>query len=69
MARALSLRPWNPTKGLYRELLRRTFMTAPVVGRADHSLPACGRAGGVCELEARVAIQTPTDSLRRISLT
>lgn len=57
MARALSLRPWNQTKGLYPNLLRRTIMNAPVAGRADHSLPACGRADGVCELEAWVVIQ------------
>jgi hypothetical protein len=56
MARVLSLRPWNRTERLCLNLLRRTFLTAPVVGRADHGLPACDRAGGVCELEARVAI-------------
>ena len=54
-ARTLSLMPWNRSQPLTAPLLRRTFFTAPVVGRPDHGLPAAGCFGGVCEQESRVA--------------
>lgn len=55
MARLLSLLPWNRTAPLNRQLFRRTLCSAPVIGRADHGLPAAGCPGGVCELEGRFA--------------
>jgi hypothetical protein len=55
MARLLSLAPWNRREDLTANLLHRTFCTAPVVGRAEHGLPAAGAAGGDCEREARIA--------------
>ena len=55
MARVLSLMPWNRTEHLSFDLVRRTFLTPPVIGNAAHGLSDSGRVGGVCELEARVA--------------
>jgi hypothetical protein len=52
MARFLSLMPWNRTQPFTMRLLARTFLTAPVMGRADHGLPFGNPDAGVCELEA-----------------
>jgi hypothetical protein len=54
-ARFLSVLPWNRTEPLSLNLLRRTFLSPPVVGNVQHGLPADGCPGGVCSLEARVA--------------
>lgn len=54
MARTLSLLPWNRTEPLTLGLLRRTFISAPVVMR-EGAYAACGGENGVCELEAHVA--------------
>ncbi|MHC4498123.1 MAG: hypothetical protein ACYS21_03310 [Planctomycetota bacterium] len=51
-ARVLSLLPWNRTEKLSRNLLRRTFLSAPVVGNMMQGLPSRGCPGGVCSLEA-----------------
>lgn len=58
MAQVLSLLPWNRYEPLTLSLLRRTFCSTPVIGRADHGLPAVGCPGGVCELEGRFAAAT-----------
>jgi bacteriorhodopsin len=55
LARTLSLLRWNRTEALSFDLLRRTFLTAPVVTRAIRKPGGCGADGGVCELESRVA--------------
>lgn len=55
MARVLSLMPWNRVEPINAQLLLRTFLAPPVIGRADHGLPPSGCPGGVCELEAHVA--------------
>jgi hypothetical protein len=54
MGRTLSLLPWNRTEALSLDLLRRTFISRPVVARLGLR-SACGGENGVCELEARVA--------------
>lgn len=54
-ARVRSLLPWNRTEKLSRNLLRRTFLSAPVVGNMTRGLPSGGYPGGVCSLEARAA--------------
>ena len=54
MGRTLSLLPWNRTEPLSFALLRRTFISAPVLSRGV--VPrACGETDGVCELESRAA--------------
>lgn len=55
MARVLSLFPWNRTEPVTMDLLRRTFLSPPVVGNVRQGMPVCGCPGGVCSLEARVA--------------
>jgi hypothetical protein len=62
MARTLSLLPWNRSEHLTLELLRRTFLTAPVVSWVGQESSACGGEDGVCELEARVAAFRPADA-------
>src|SRR5580765_1447415 len=52
MARLLSLMPWNRTQPITATLLRRTFLTAPMPGRADHGLP---ESMSPCEVEACIA--------------
>ena len=59
MGRTLSLLPWNRTELLSLNLLRRTFLTAPVVSWASRESAGCGEQEGVCELEARVASLHP----------
>lgn len=54
VARTLSLLPWNRVHPLSLDLLRRTYLSVPVVWRSQvHS--SCGGTDGVCELESRVA--------------
>ena len=54
VARTLSLLPWNRVEPLSLDLLRRTYLSVPVVWRSQvHS--SCGGTDGVCELESRVA--------------
>jgi len=55
MGRTLSLLPWNRTELLSLNLLRRTFLTAPVVSWAGSESTGCGEQDGICELEARAA--------------
>jgi len=62
MGRTLSLLPWNRTELLSLNLLRRTFLTAPVVSWAGRESTGCGEQEGVCELEARVASLPPRRS-------
>ncbi len=54
MGRTLSLLPWNRAERLSPGLLRRTFLSPPVLGRGLAARP-CGASEGVCELEARAA--------------
>jgi len=54
MGRMLSLLPWNRTEPFTPDLLRRTFLSAPVISRM-HTASACGGVNGVCELESRAA--------------
>jgi hypothetical protein len=54
-ARILSLLPWNRTEKLSTNLLRRTFLSPPVVGNVMQGLPSSGCPGGVCSLEVQVA--------------
>ena len=54
MGRMLSLLPWNRTEPLTPDLLRRTFLSAPVISRMQ-AASACGGLNGVCELESRAA--------------
>lgn len=54
MGRMLSLLPWNRTEPLTPDLMRRTFLSAPVISRM-HPASACGGVNGVCELESRAA--------------
>jgi hypothetical protein len=53
MARFLSLMPWNRRQPFTMRLLARTFLSAPVMGRADHGLPFGSPDVSVCELEAQ----------------
>jgi hypothetical protein len=55
MARVLSLLPGNRTGPMSLDLIRRTFLTPPVVGNVHHGLPAAGCPGGACVLEGRIA--------------
>jgi hypothetical protein len=55
LARILSLAPWNRHAPLSRQLVQRTFLAAPVVGRADHGLSSINCNRGSCDLEARIA--------------
>jgi hypothetical protein len=55
MARLLSLAPWNRREAVNISLLQRIFCTAPILGRAEHGLPAAGGLGSGCEREARIA--------------
>lgn len=56
MARFLSVMPWNRREALSVDLLCRTFLSAPVIGRPDHGLDLSGGcAGGVCEIEFHAA--------------
>ena len=59
MSRMLSLLPWNRREPLTLGLLRRTFLTAPVVTWTGQESAACGGEDSVCELEARVASLRP----------
>jgi hypothetical protein len=54
MGRTLSLLPWNRVEPLSLDLLRRTFLSPPVVTH-EAVRSACGGLNGVCELESRVA--------------
>ena len=54
MGRMLSLLPWNRTEPITMDLLRRTFLSAPVISQM-HTASACGGLNGVCELESRAA--------------
>jgi len=54
MGRTLSLLPWNRAEPLLLDLLRRTFLSAPVVTH-ETVRSACGGLNGACELESRVA--------------
>lgn len=54
-ARFLSLFPWNRSERFSFDLLRRTFLSAPVAGNVMQGLPSDGCPGGVCSLEARAA--------------
>jgi hypothetical protein len=54
MGRTLSLLPWNRIEPLSLDLLRRTFLSVPVVSRGV-APRACGAEAGVCELESRAA--------------
>ena len=54
-ARFLSILRWNRTERLSLNLLRRTFLSPPVVDNVQQGLPSDGCPGGVCSLEARVA--------------
>ena len=58
MARLLSLVAWNRAEPLSFDLLRRTFLTPPMMGNPRHGLPAPRYFAGVCELEARIAATT-----------
>lgn len=54
MGRMLSLLLWNRTEPVTLDLLRRTFLTAPVITRMQ-TASACGGLNGVCEMESRAA--------------
>ena len=55
IARLLSLMPWNRTQPISLALVRRTFLTPPSRGNAEHGLPTMAYPVGICELEARIA--------------
>jgi hypothetical protein len=57
MGRMLSLMPWNCEEPVTGELLRRTFLSAPVISRPEHGLPPGCDSPGICELEANFAKQ------------
>jgi hypothetical protein len=55
MARFLSLMPWNLTEAIDADLLRRTFLTPPIVGNIHHGLPGADRPSSPCESELTIA--------------
>jgi len=59
MARILSLLPWNRTAPITLDLVRRTFLSPPVVGNVAQGMPRGACPGGVCSLEAQVAHARP----------
>jgi hypothetical protein len=54
LARTLSLFPWNRRETLSLGLLRRTYLTPPTPGRANHGLPGRPAASSRCADEAAV---------------
>lgn len=60
MARLLSLMPWNRRAPFTFELLRRTLLTPPVVGLAQHGLPTAGCPGGAKFAPANGPRPTPS---------
>jgi hypothetical protein len=59
MARVLSLLPWNRSAPFTLDLVRRTFLSPPVVGNVTQGMPRAACPGGVCSLEAQVAQRHP----------
>jgi hypothetical protein len=59
LARFLSLLPWNSHETLTVARLRRTFLSAPDLGRVKSSPAAASCAGGLCTIEAQVAPAGP----------
>ncbi|MEX0654354.1 MAG: hypothetical protein WD534_11395 [Phycisphaeraceae bacterium] len=55
LARLLSLLPWNSREPYTLDRLRRTFLSAPDLGRVSSHSAAAGCAGGLCTLEAQIA--------------
>jgi len=55
MARLLSLLPWNSRENYTLDRLRRTFFSAPDLGRVAANPAIAGCAGGLCMIEAQVA--------------
>jgi hypothetical protein len=55
LARFLSLLPWNSRDAYTLARLRRTFFSAPDLGRVRTNPKARGCAGGLCTIEAQVA--------------
>jgi len=57
MARFLSLLPWNSREPYTWDRLRRTFLSAPDLGRVATNPAIAGCAGGLCTIEAQVSRQ------------
>lgn len=62
LGRTLSLMPWLRREPMSLDLLRRTFLTAPVGGWFPSRPPICGGANGACEREVRIAARAPIPS-------
>jgi hypothetical protein len=54
MARVLSLMPWNGREAYSCDRLRRTFLSAPDLDRAQNTPARAGCAGGLCTIDAQV---------------
>jgi hypothetical protein len=54
LARVLSLLPWNSREAYTLDRLRRTFLSAPDLGRVRKNSKFGGCAGGLCTIEAQV---------------
>lgn len=58
LARVLSLMPWNSREPYTLDRLRRTFFSAPDLGRLSHAPGGASCAGGLCTIQAQVAPRT-----------
>jgi hypothetical protein len=59
MARILSLLPWNRAEPMSLDLILRTFLRPPALGKVHHGLSAGDCSGGACVLEGRIAKPFP----------
>jgi hypothetical protein len=55
LARVLSLLPWNSNESHSMDRLRRTFFSAPDIGRVTSKPAGASCAGGLCTIAAQIA--------------
>ena len=65
LTRVLSLLPWNSREALSLDRLRRTFFSAPNLDRVKTNPMLAGCAGGLCTIEAQVALPKPPNQSHR----
>lgn len=69
LARVLSLLPWNSREPYTVDRLRRTFFSPPDLDRVNANLAVAGCAGGLCTIEAQIALRHRASSISEPGLT